>query len=78
MNNDSDRLFDVVKKVFGEKASDFGLDTTFEEIQMESLELLKLIIFIEEEFCVDIKKSVLGNNRKIKCFADFLDIIHEQ
>ena len=57
---------------FGPEADDIKLESTFEELDVDSLDLAELSQIIEDEFGVQLKGDDVG---KIKTVGDAIDLV---
>ena len=57
---------------FGPEADDIKLESTFEELDVDSLDLAELSQIIEDEYGVKLKGEDVG---KIKNFGDAVDLV---
>ncbi len=57
---------------FGPEADDIKLESTFEELDVDSLDLAELSQIIEDEFGVQLKGDDVG---KIKTVGDAVDLV---
>ena len=57
---------------FGPEADDIKLESTFEELDVDSLDLAELSQIIEDEFGVQLKGDDVG---KIKTVGDAIDVV---
>ena len=57
---------------FGPEAEDIKLESTFEELDVDSLDLAELSQIIEDEFGVQLKGDDVG---KIKTVGDAVDLV---
>ena len=51
------------------------MDTTFEELQLDSLDLLELIMAMEEEFDIEISEE---DADKMQCIGDAVEYVEEK
>jgi acyl carrier protein len=57
---------------FGEERENVGLDARFEDLEVDSLDLVELAQIVEDEYGVEIKDSDLD---KVETVRDVVDLI---
>lgn len=69
-------IFDEIKKVISEQLEveedKITMDTTFEELGADSLDLFQVVIEIEEKYGIQ-----LENAESIKCVKDAVEFVEE-
>lgn len=72
-NNNFDKIVSYVyKNVEWVEESKIEIDTKLIDLGIDSIELMRLIVFIEDEFNINVEESVLENNT----FISISDIIN--
>ena len=70
-----ERVCDIISCQLGLDAGfDFSADTTWEELDADSLDLVEIVMAIEEEFEVEIPEE---NEEKLNTLADIADWLGE-
>ena len=72
------KLQEIMNKALANKEIEYTIDTEFRSIGVESLELLKFIIYIEEEFKIDIKTELLAKGLPFIKASDVLNLIKQK
>ena len=67
-----ERITATLKEYTGKTQLDITADTTFEELEMDSLDIVELAMKIEDEFNVNIEMS-----ENIKTVGDLVNIIEK-
>ena len=65
------RVIDALVE-FGEERENVGLDARFEDLEVDSLDLVELAQIVEDEYGVEIKDSDLD---KVETVRDVVDLI---
>jgi acyl carrier protein len=68
-----DRIIGIIERQLGLKTGEISLSTTFEELGVDSLELFRIIIEIEEDFGVQIEDPEM-----IRTVMDAVDFVERK
>jgi acyl carrier protein len=65
MNDIQDRIIDLIAKSKNLPAANVGMDTTFEELQIDSLDKINLSFEVEEMFSIQIPDESLTSLKTV-------------
>ena len=75
-----DRILEIIAEQFHVNVEDLEEDTNFvDDLNVDSIELLELVMAIEDEFDIELEDDVLENITTVVDVLDFIDEknIHE-
>ncbi len=75
-----DRILEIIAEQFHVNVEDLEEDTNFvDDLNVDSIELLELVMAIEDEFDIELEDDVLENITTVGDVLDFIDEknIHE-
>ena len=70
-----ERIKKVLNRELERNFDNVDMDTTFEDLQLDSLDLLELIMAMEEEFDIEISEEDADN---MKCIGDAVQYVEEK
>ncbi|MCR4442350.1 MAG: acyl carrier protein [Peptococcaceae bacterium] len=70
-----EKVKSIVAEQLGVEAADITLETTFDDLNADSLDVVELIMALEEEFDIEIPDE---DAEKIKTVGDAVDYIKER
>ena len=70
-----ERIKKVLNREMERNFDNVDMDTTFEELQLDSLDLLELIMAMEEEFDIEISEE---DADKMQCIGDAVEYVEEK
>jgi acyl carrier protein len=68
-----ERIKDVMNRELEQNFDHIDMDTSFEELQLDSLDLLELIMAMEEEFNIDISEDDADNMKSIGDAVNYVE-----
>ena len=69
-----DRILEIIAEQFNVKVEDLDEDTNFvDDLNVDSIELLELVMTIEDEFDLELEDEVLENLTTVGDVIDFID-----
>ena len=69
-NNMEERLKEICAEILEQDPSDIDLDTSFKSMDMDSLEMVEIILYIEDVFDVDLPEDYV---EYFTCLRDILN-----
>lgn len=73
--NNFDKVKSIVAEQLGVDSADITLETSFDDLNADSLDVVELIMALEEEFDIEIPDE---DAEKIKTVGDAVDYIKEK
>lgn len=71
------KVLDILKKVNAKYQNiEYDMDIKFIDLGMDSLEFIKFLVLIEEEFCIEIDDEYL-DKEKISTLGELMKIIND-
>ena len=76
MDNEK-KVYEILNKVFSSRMNkrEINLKTEFKDLDMESLEYLTLVIYLEQEFDFNMKNLLVDEEVIFSCGQDVLDYL---
>ncbi len=69
-----DRILEIIAEQFNVKVEDLDEDTNFvDDLNVDSIELLELVMTIEDEFDLELEDEVLENLTTVGDVIDYID-----
>ncbi|KGF09780.1 acyl carrier protein [Tissierellia bacterium S5-A11] len=69
-----DRILEIIAEQFNIKVEDLDEDTNFvDDLNVDSIELLELVMTIEDEFDLELEDEVLENLATVGDVIDYID-----
>ena len=69
-----DRILEIIAEQFNVKVEDLDEDTNFvDDLNIDSIELLELVMTIEDEFDLELEDEVLENLTTVGDVIDYID-----
>lgn len=74
MEDNTERLRGIFAEILGYDISEIKNDSTVKELQMDSLDVVDIVVQMEREFLIDVPDHRIEN---LKCFMDYVNLLEE-